>query len=67
VSSPALLQPSRAFSPLTFRSTRYTLPDGKVLQYDEENSNQFPLRIAEKFFFDPLKLDWVRAREGLAS
>ena len=38
-----------------------------MLQYDEENSNQFPLRIAEKFFFDPLKLDWVRARKGLAS
>ena len=67
MSNPALLQPSRAFSPLTFRSTRYTLPDGKVLQNDEENSNQFPLRIAEKFFFDPLKLDWVRARKGLAS
>eukprot|EP01050_Picozoa_sp_SAG11_P007325 SAG11_NODE_607_length_8226_cov_11.234527_1_plen_259_part_00 len=33
----------------------YTLPDGKEVASVTE---EFPHRIAEKFFFDPLKLDW---------
>jgi hypothetical protein len=39
-------------------TTSFTLPDGKTLTHDAENALGFPERIAEKFFFDPLKLDW---------
>ena len=40
------------------QTTSFTLPDGKTLTHDAENALGFPQRIAEKFFFDPLKLDW---------
>ena len=33
----------------------FSLPDGEVVAVQDDD---FPHRVAEKFFFDPLKLDW---------